>query len=88
MIWWRRCSTHEEREGKAALVGSDEAPLGWLLSVCVCVCVFFFFFFFWRVSYLSGRKVHCLFFCIVWPSVLLVLGLRPSCVFFRFMATP
>ena len=56
MIWWRRCSTHGEREGEAAFVGGGSAHLcGWLLCVCVCVCVCVFFFF-WPLSYLSGRE--------------------------------
>ncbi len=38
MIWWRRCSTHEEREGKA--VGQRVAVAH--LVVCVlCVCFVF-----------------------------------------------
>ncbi len=53
MIWWRHCSPHGGREGKAALVGWDTAHLVGC-PVCVCVCVFFFFF--GPVSYLSGRK--------------------------------
>ena len=52
-IWWRHCSPHGEREGKAALVGWDTAHLvGCRVFVCVCVWVFFF----WPVRYLSGRK--------------------------------
>jgi hypothetical protein len=55
MIWWRHCSTHGEREGKAAFVGLGAAHLVSCRVMCVCVCVFFFFFFFWPLSYLSGK---------------------------------
>jgi hypothetical protein len=44
MIWWRDCSPHGDREGKAALVEWDTAHLvGFRVCVCVCVCFFFFF---------------------------------------------